>query len=162
MNLRSERGLSLMEVTVVIVLAAVMTLGLLGFYLNSQATWVDASSQAMAQRDATLLLETLTAQVRGAAAAEVYDSPDGQHQGLILRNRNLVEIRRFWWNGADSLVHEAWGDGAANPLGAPVPSRIERFQLSVTDSLVHLDSLVVVSANGDRVPLSSTMAFYNR
>ena len=51
----TPRGFTLTEVMIVIVLAGVVTLGLVTFYLNSQAWWTEASTQVLAQRDATLL-----------------------------------------------------------------------------------------------------------
>ena len=59
MSPRSERGLTLTELVVVGVLATLVMLALTGFYFNSQRTWLEGSSQALTQREATLALEHL-------------------------------------------------------------------------------------------------------
>ena len=43
MPIHSQRGLTLTEVTVVTVLASIVMLGIVSFYVNSQGTWMDAS-----------------------------------------------------------------------------------------------------------------------
>src|SRR5262249_37558194 len=55
------RGFTLTEVMVVTVLAGVVTLGLITFYLNSQIMWTESSTQVLAQRDGTALLEAMRA-----------------------------------------------------------------------------------------------------
>jgi prepilin-type N-terminal cleavage/methylation domain-containing protein len=159
--LRSARGVTLPELMIVMAIAAVVTLGLVGFYLTSQATWTDASTQALAQRDATSLLETFSERVRESTSADVYDSPDALHQGVIFRDRNLTEQGRLWWDDADSLVHSSTGSVVAD-RGPVIASHVDRFQITATDSLVHLSALEVRSANRTTVRLASTVAFCNR
>ena len=79
----AERGITLTELTIVMALAALVTVGLMTFYLNSQGVWLDGSSQALTQRDATLVLERITRQTRLAKIAYVADDPDSLHQSLL-------------------------------------------------------------------------------
>ena len=44
-SLRSERGLTLVELAIVGALATLVMLGLTGFYLNSQRLWIEASTK---------------------------------------------------------------------------------------------------------------------
>jgi prepilin-type N-terminal cleavage/methylation domain-containing protein len=134
----SEKGLTLPEVMVVVVLAGVVTLGLVGFYLSSQATWLDASTQALVQRDATTLVETITREAHEAATAIVLPvGGDSTNSDLLLYRHDdpINEARRFSWDPGDSLVH-AW---VRNPLstlvdqGPVVSTTCERFQVAVDD-----------------------------
>jgi len=156
-----ERGMTLTELTIVMVIAALVTVGLVTFYINSQSLWMDASTQAMTQRDATLLLERLTRAAREAPHTEVANSPDSLHQMLILRDSGNNERLRFAWEPGDSLVHEI--NNQTTDMGPVATSRVERFQLETDDStFVALRGLWMRTANGERVELSSTIALYNR
>jgi prepilin-type N-terminal cleavage/methylation domain-containing protein len=154
------RGFTLVEVMAVVVLAAVIGFGLIGFYLNSQATWLDASSQTLAQQDATLILETVVDRSRPWARAEVAIVSGANHR-LIVRDEGDVEKERFYWEPADSLVHHTQNGAALGP--AIVGTKVERFSVSLdpTGRLVSIDSLRVVSATGRRVQLSTSFLLYN-
>ena len=47
----NERGMTLTEVAVVMILGTMIMAGMVGFYLSSQGLWLDASTQAITQRD---------------------------------------------------------------------------------------------------------------
>ena len=155
-----ERGFTLAEVMAVMVIAAVITFGMVGFYLNSQGTWIDASSQAMAQRDATLILETVAERCRPWARAEV-QAVSGANDLLIVRDESNVEKVRVYWDPADSLVHQSVNGAASGP--EIVDTRVERFSASIDPSgkLVFIDTLRVLSANRHTVQLSTAFALKN-
>jgi len=157
---RRQRGFTLAEVMVVMVLAGIVSFGMVGFYLNSQATWIDASSQAMAQRDGTLIIETMADRCRRWARAEV-QTVSGANDRLIVRDDTNAEKERFYWDPTDSLVHHTSNGAATGP--ALVDTQVERFSASVDAGgrLVFIDSLRVVSATGRRVQLSTAFALYN-
>ena len=157
-----ERGLTLIEIMVVVALAGVVTLGLAGFYLSSQATWMDASSKTMAQRDATTLMETITRQAREAGAAVVLPaSPDSSNSELILYTPGFLELARFTWTPGDSLVHQ--GLGVNTDVGPVVSSLAERFKVSLDPNypLIHIDLLQMRGANGQVVTMRSSVKLYN-
>lgn len=157
------RGFTLVEVMVVIILAGVVTLGLIGFYLNSQATWIDGSAQALAQRDATTLLEAINSKAREAAFAEVLpSSTDSLNHRLILYDSATggTEIHRFYWNSSTSMVHyQRYGE----ERGPVVPTIVERFSVRFDPSvpLIDIDTLRIVTEQGLRVQLSTTIALQN-
>jgi prepilin-type N-terminal cleavage/methylation domain-containing protein len=154
------RGFTLVEAMVVMALAGVVTLGIVGFYLNSQATWIDASSQAITQRDATLLVESLADRARGAASFWIQPSSGDTNQMVLLFDSGGVETSRFTWEAEDSLVH-LWLAG--DDKGPVITSVVERFQLvaDATPSILHLQRLQVRASNGTRVTMQSTFALYN-
>ena len=158
--LASERGLTLTELTIVMVLAVLVMAGLVGFYLSSQATWVDGSAQAITQREATSLVDDMSDSVHVAASASVFDSPDSLHQGVVLYDKDGIEFYRFFWKPADSLVHE--GSSVSDDRGPSARSAVTRFQLAAGPRLVNLRALEMESSQGARVRLSSSMAMYNR
>jgi Tfp pilus assembly protein PilW len=154
-------GLTLVEVTIVMVLATLVMMGMISFYISSQSTWIASSTQALAQRDATLLIETISDRVRAASLAEVQDDPDSLHQCLILRDQDLNEFWRFWWT--DSLVHQGRGvNGADENRGPVVASRVTRFQLDTLTRLVEIRLVELRAGDGRLVRMSSAAALYNR
>lgn len=160
MSWRSAVGSTLFEMVIVIATSTLVMLGIVSFYLNSQATWLDGSVQAIAQREAGVIVRTLTDSLRLAASAVVYDSPDSLRQGIVLRNQGGAELFRMWWNAGDSLVHmSARGGSDFGPIGR---STVERLQFGRCDSLVELRLLRLRSSQGDRVQVSTTVNMYNR
>jgi len=154
------KGLTLIEVVVVMALATLVVMGMISFYISSQSTWMASSTQALAQRDATLLIETISDSVRAATLAEVHDSPDALHQCLILRGQNLSESWRFWWDASDSLVHQ--GPGLNQDRGPVVASRVTRFQLDTLTRFVEIRLIELRAGSGQLVRMSSAAALYNR
>ena len=63
---RSEAGLTLTEVAVVMIIGTMIMAALVGFYLASQGLWLDASTQAITQREATLVASAIRDKVRAA------------------------------------------------------------------------------------------------
>lgn len=161
--LRGSRGFTFTEMTVVIVLAGVVTLGLVAFYLHSQVLWSEASTQVLAQRDATALLEMMRDSTQGAASALVLPvPPDNNNHLVIFYDRSLNERNRFFWSAADSFVH--YGTPADPDQGPVVSSRVERFHLSTDPvlGLVAVDTLRVRSSIGYSVDLSTIIGLYNQ
>ena len=60
----NARGLTLTEVAVVMILGTMIMAGLVGFYLSSQGLWLDASTQAITQREATLVAAAMRDSIR--------------------------------------------------------------------------------------------------
>ena len=150
-------GFTLVEVMVVLALSAIVTLGIVAFYLSAQQTWTESSAQALAQRDATAVLEAMSRRVHESASALV-DSANGT---VYLFNPDMSERARFFLSGADSLIH--YGEGGKLDLGPVAPTRVLRFQCSVIDTLglLSVDTLRVLAASGTIVTLHSTMGTYN-
>lgn len=153
-GLRAERGLTLTEVAVVMILGTIVMGGLVGFYLSSQGLWLDASTQAIAQREADLVASAVRDSVRKSSRAIVTASPDSLHQQVALyRGGEAAPYWYFFWNPSDSLVYAGSDvtDAAAGPMGV---SPVERFQLQASSYAVRLD-LRMRSGNGDRIETSA-------
>lgn len=152
---RDQRGITILEVTLVLMLTSVVMMGLVGFYLSSQATWIESSSQAITQRDATLALERIGERVRAASSA-VTPAPGM----LVLYDRSGAEMRRFWLEPSDSLLHH--GVGGTVDDGPLVNSRVARFDVSADTALVTVTSLVLAGPHGTSIEARSGAALYNR
>jgi prepilin-type N-terminal cleavage/methylation domain-containing protein len=154
-----EAGFTLLELMVVITLAGLVSLGLVAFYLNSQMLWMDSSTQALAQRDATFIVETLREQAETASSAEVQSF--GSQNNMVLFYHGPIQFAGFLWRPADSLIHSINAIGAD---GGPIaPTKVERFYVSLDSllPLVHIDTLRVRSTSGQRVQISGGLAMYN-
>jgi len=155
-------GFTFTEVMVVMVLAGVVTLGLVTFYLNSQIMWTGASTQVMAQRDATAILEVMRDSIQTAANAAVFPvPPDSANKLVILYESGGAEQNRFFWNAGDSCVHY----GLLNTdRGAIAPTKVERFDVSFdqVNGILTVDSLRVRSSAGQDLTLSTSIGLYNR
>ncbi|MBI1797094.1 MAG: type II secretion system protein [Candidatus Eisenbacteria bacterium] len=159
-------GFTLIEVMVVMILAGVVTLGLVGFYLNSQSTWIDGSSQALAQRDATTILESIASRADSAASVQLTAVPPDTVLEFYRVGSALPYYGFRWGQGAgeDSLLHQ--GPGSCNPDQGPVvPSVVERFSVTLDANpkvpVLHVASLRVRSATGQVVEVSSSFALRN-
>jgi prepilin-type N-terminal cleavage/methylation domain-containing protein len=157
-----QAGFTLMELTVVIALAGVVTLGLVAFYLNSQMLWMDASTQALAQRDATTIMEAMREQSETAGLAAAQAVGGGNWRVTFYTSPTGSQTGGFVWRAADSLVHSF--DASGQDLGPIVPTKVERFALSTPPNLPMLiiDTLRVRSTSGQRVQMSGGFALYNQ
>jgi prepilin-type N-terminal cleavage/methylation domain-containing protein len=157
---RAQRGMTLVEVSIVVALATLVVMGLLAFYLNSQATWMDGSTQALAQRDGTMLVEEISDRVRHSFQAQVFDSPDSLHQGLVLFDEYGSEVWRFWWEPGSQLVHQ--GPGLDQDWGPVVASPVTRIQMDTLSRLVDIRLIELRAGDGQLVRTASAAALYNR
>ena len=163
-RLRGARGITLTEISIVFVLASLVMTGLLAFYLNSQAVWVDGSAQAITQREATLLLNTISARARASAGALVSASPDSLHAQIALwagASAPPESTYFYWWSAADSLVHEGYRN-LNEDRGPILQSKVEIFAVHRDSLLLTVDSLRVRSSSGDRLTVGTAAAFANR
>ena len=162
---RTEAGLTLTEVAVVMIIGTMIMAGLVGFYLASQGLWLDASTQAITQREASLVASAIRDSVRAAGWAESSSVPDSLHQQLTLYRKagDAVPSYYFWWDASDSLIHAGPAIGGPNS-GPMVDSRAERFQ--VTSASIGADRVVRVdlrlrSATGSSVEMGTLAVVMN-
>lgn len=151
-----ERGVTLTEVMVVTILASIVMVGLVSFYISSQATWMDASTQALTQREGTLLLQAIATRVHSARDVTV-TGPVGQ--STITLDYGSAQSQ-FMYEASDSSVVEV--DTLGNARRATVSCKVERFDVDADSTLVYVRDLVLISPMGQRVSMQSTMRLYNR
>jgi Tfp pilus assembly protein PilW len=156
-----DAGFTPVEAMIVMLLAGVVMLGLFTFYFSSQASWLDASSQALAQRDATIIIQHLARNTRQAAAVSLTNCP-GQ---VVLYSDpgGTAPFKNFFWNMGDSLIHFGNGATCSSDQGPVVSSLVEEFNLTISGSppVLKLVNLRVRSATGERIEMSSSFALYN-
>ena len=156
-----QRGLTLTEVTVVAVLGLLVMFGLIGFYLQSQATWLDASVQTISQREATMMVRTIADSTRICGSVIVSPSPDATHSMVSLVRQGAGTAHYlYWWDSSDSLVHQGTDTGAGD-RGAMGRSKVERFVVTSLGDMVTVE-LRLRSQQGQRIDASSGAALVNR
>jgi type II secretory pathway pseudopilin PulG len=158
-----EAAFTLMELTVVIVLAGVVTLGLVAFYLNAQMLWMDASTQALAQRDATTIMEAIREHVETSGLAVTQLVANGNWKVTLYPAPTAPQSGGFIWQAGDSLIHSF--DATGKDVGPLVPTKVERFTLSTPGNgipMLMVDTLRVRSTTGQRVQMSGGFALYNQ
>lgn len=160
-RVRNARGLTLTEVAVVMILGTMIMAGLVGFYLSSQGLWLDASTQAITQREATLVTAAMRDSIRKSSSAMVSVSPDSLHEQLALTNPGgSVPSYYFWWNASDSLIYS--GTRVGGPGSGPmIVSHAERFQVTAVGATVRVD-MRLRSASGDFVEAGALAVMQNR
>jgi hypothetical protein len=158
----NARGLTLTEVAVVMILVTMIMAGLVGFYLSSQGLWLDASTQAITQREASLVAAAMRDSIRKSGWAVASSSPDALHEQLALYRRkgDAAPYYYFWWSSADSLLYSGMSIGGTGS-GPMIVSRAERFQVFATDLGVRVD-MRLRSASGDVVEAGVFAAMKNR
>ena len=161
-----DRGLTLTEVAVVMILGSLITAGLVGFYLSSQGVWLDASTQAITQREASLVATAIRDSVRQSAKAWVSPSPDAEHMQLALYRtpNDATPYYYFYWNATDSLIHAGptHGGPGAGPIGSSRATRLQFDSSSFPEGggAVRVD-LRLLSASGGRVDMGAYAVFKN-
>lgn len=160
---RDERGLTLTEVMIVAAIGLLVLLGLGGFYLNSQATWLDASSKTITQREATLVTEAIVDRVRTSNEVRVNLIPDAEHVQLELYNAPGAPAAAwiFWFDPTDSLIHQGTSM-VSDDRGAMHASKVTRFRVTAGDSALAVITLRLRAATGQQVELSTSALLRNR
>jgi len=155
---RAEAGLTLTEMAVVMIIGTIIMAGLVGFYLSSQGLWLDASTQAITQREATLVVSTIRDRVRAAHSAKASQVADSLHWQLALTNADNSSYY-FWWDPSDSLIHAGPSIGGPNS-GPMILSQAERFRVGCSNQGVRVD-LRLRSATGSPVEVGTFAVFMN-
>lgn len=158
---RRERGLTLTEVVVVMVIGTLIMAGIVGFYLSSQGVWLDSSTQVITQREASLVASAIRDSVRKSGKAFASPAPDSLHEQLALYESadSPTPFYYFWWNAADSLIYSGVtvGGAGSGPMGV---SRAERFRFDANDLNVRMD-LRLLATGGNSVEISAFAVFKN-
>jgi hypothetical protein len=157
------RGLTFVELTVVMAIASVVTIGLVSFYLNSQTIWMEGSTQALAQREGTLLLDEMTRRARHANFVDVQPDPDSLHHRVVFVHPGGT-MYAYYWDPSDSLVHSGYKEPAGEfvELGAIVSYPTTVFRLAKEDYFFEMRELSVLLPNGNVVTSTGAAALYNR
>ena len=155
-----QRGLTLTEVTVVMILSSLIMVGMVGFYMSCQGLWLDASTQVITQREASMVTAAIRDSIRQSGSAIATATPDAQHQQLALyRPGQSTPYYYFWWEPTDSLIHGAPSLNRTS-ASAMVQSRAMRFQLLASAAAVSVD-LQLDSATGKRVDATAYAVMKN-
>jgi hypothetical protein len=151
----NERGLTLTELTIVGVLATIVMLALTVFYFNSQQTWMAGSTQALAQRDATLLVDVMRRRIHEAQDYAV--NPTNDHLSLTYAVGVTPSSVEFGWDAAGDRKVHLIVDGV--PQGIVIDTPLSKFVVTgLGPTTVELTTAELRTADGDSVAISSKFA----
>jgi len=154
----NERGLTLVEFTIVAALGAVVMLTISSFYLASQSMWLDSSIQAVAQRDASMFVNEIGRRIE---AADQVDLTDPTH---LLLYRNSDQTGSITWEGDTYADITDILNGNETTTRWPANGRLKSLQFRVegpNPRIVYLDSLRIEMPSGEALYLSSAFCLYN-
>lgn len=159
-----ERGVTLTELTIATVLASVIMFGLVGFYMGSQGVWMDSSGQALTQREATQIVQTLTERGRGALGWTLTDvvGTDSLQSVtfLVPRPGGFIGSERFWWDANDHRIHHEVDGGG--DLGALEASEVQKFAFRSSWDTSYVEFSIRMRSPEDHiVALNSGMSLPN-
>ena len=153
----TQRGVTLTEMMVVIVIAGLVILGMTTFYFNAQSVWLDGSSQAITQREATLVVDTIRDSMYRAVDVQV---PQSDRLFMYSADDPLNSFFAVWLEPSDSLLH--YGRDMTDDRGPLVQSRVARFEVADLDSLVELTILQLNTGTDQQVQVSSRFDMPNQ
>jgi len=156
----NERGLTLVEFTIVAALGAVVVITISSFYLTSQSMWLDSSIQAVAQRDASMFVDEIGRRIEGA------DTVDLQDANTLLLYRDPIPTGRITWVPGDNFadITDIDIDGNETTTRWPANGRLKSLRFRVegpNPRIVYLDSLRIEMPSGESLYLSSAFGVYN-
>lgn len=111
---QGERGHSLMEFLVAMVLGAFVVLGMEVAWWNSSKIVIQGTSQLELQRDAAFVLDSIANASRSAASFTIANFGTHVANLVILKNSAGTELWRFYWNDTDNKVYAAQNGGTAS------------------------------------------------
>lgn len=152
----NQRGLTLIEFTMIAALGAVVMLTLSSFYLSAQRTWLDSSIQAVSQRDATLFLGEIGRRIEAADQVVVTTNNVDLYT-------NSSQTGSISWSPSDSLA-KIKDFAAGTETEWPANGRIRTLQFHAEGAdprVVYLDSLRIETPAGRTIYLSSVFGVLN-
>jgi Tfp pilus assembly protein PilE len=158
----AARGFTLVEVTIVAGIGALIVLSLSTFYLNAQNMWINSSLQAMTQRDATMFMEQME-RVIGSADEVVFNDPS--HLSLL---KNGVQAAEIDWNSGDTHATVKTGMDATPVTSTwPATGNLKALRFRIEGSapnarVVYLDSLRIETAAGESIYMCTCFALNNK
>jgi Flp pilus assembly pilin Flp len=157
----NERGLTLVEFTIVAALGAVVMLTISSFYLASQSMWLDSSIQAVAQRDASMFVSEIGRRVEAGGRVSL-DDPNHLY---IYAPGEINPSTSITWDPDESYA-DITDDMNSTPITNhwPANGRLKSLQFRIEGAnprIVYLDSLRVEMPSGESLYLSSAFGVYN-
>ncbi len=157
---RAERGLTLTELMITTVIASIVMLGLVAFYMSSQGVWLDSSGQALTQREATQLMADATDAGHTAAHVAITDVNGSALQSITFYDLGGTNSVSYWWSAADQRVHaQRNGSGDASAVEA---SQVQRFAFRMTPDTSYVEcDIQMASPEGQIVAITSGFRIEN-
>ena len=138
--LNKQKGFSLIEMMVVVVILGLITLGLVTFFTGGARSWISGQSQLEAQRNARQAMDIMVREIR-----------EGKSYSVTTTSVT-VDIPVLGSVGAHSVTY-TWAGTPGNPInreGNPLINNVKTVSFISTDpSKVHIILEVDVDADGN-------------
>ena len=142
-KIKNQKGFSLIEMMVVVVILGLIVLGLVTFFTGGAKSWVAGQSQLKAQRNARQAMDIMVREIR-----------EGEEVTSITTTSITVAIPALGSDPAGSVTY-AWAGTPGNPLplnreGNPLIDNVKTVSFTSTDpSKVHIILEVDVDKDGN-------------
>ena len=139
--IKSQKGFSLIEMMVVVVILGLIVLGLVTFFTGGARSWVAGQSQLEAQRNARQAMDIMVREIR-----------EGEAVTSITSTSITIAIPALGSDPAGSVTY-TWSGTPGNPInreGNPLIDNVKTVSFISTDpSKVHIILEVDVDADGN-------------
>ena len=133
-----QRGLSLIELTVVVVILGIVVLGLVTFFMGGTKSWVTGQYQLKAQREARQAIDRMVKEIRHGELVT-----DGS------TNNIAVDIPALGSKDAYNVTYNLYGTNI-NRNGNPLISNVKKLEFAYPDaSKVHILLEIDVDDDGN-------------
>ena len=140
-NIKNQKGFSLIEMMVVVVILGLIVLGLVTFFTGGAKSWVAGQSQLTAQRNARQVIDIMVREIREG------ESVSGTTTSIT------VDIPALGSDPADSVTY-SWTGTPGDPInreGNPLINDVKTLNFTYPDaSKVHI--LLEVDVDKDENP----------
>ena len=111
----NQRGLTLIELVVAMLLVGVVIFAAGSLYLSTERSFDTGSRKVLAQQEASLLARTINRGFRVGSGFQVYVVPDREvpadsGNGLAVLDADGAVLRRFEWSDGQETLVDAAGD----------------------------------------------------
>ena len=127
----NERGFTLVELVIAVLLTSIVLLGLGQFYISTARYGAENDAQAFLQRQATIIIDEMTRQIRPAIDLQV-NACNGVGYALQATQKD-GSVYCFYVDGGGQLLEDRPSGGRWNLLsGSPVSLTVTSFDLCGT------------------------------
>jgi len=148
-SLRVSRGVTIVELMVVVALAAVIFFGLATIYMLVMEWWDRGNSQLNLQRDGTFALFEMSTHIRAGSLAQTPSSTQ-----LIIQNAAGSTIDQYYWESTDHTLRDISGQKV-------IPSMVDSLHFSFSYPKTVYVTLVLVDSEQQEAFFSTSASLRN-
>jgi Tfp pilus assembly protein FimT len=148
-SLRVSRGLTIVELMVVVALAGIIFFGLATIYVMVMDWWDRGNSQLNLQRDGSYALFSMSTEIRKGSLALTPSSTE-----LLIQNAAGSTMQQYYWETSDNTLRDISGQQV-------IPSLVDSLHFSITDQRTIYVTLVLADAEQQEAYFSTSASLRN-